>query len=527
MGNRCSTRAHLRNNDEDDLDSKGEPRRTDSKPGYESDDYVETTIEYYADEEEDVVVGGPGNSNTNAAAAAANGGGPAAQDGPQVKTPTAEGSGQSRALPNAKPGELEDDLPADQRHTYKVVEEGLKDACQELGITADWLVDKMIPDDFDTHFSSTFTFFQIRECFIRLVKNELNTNSMVEEWSSDPAKGLAFSSFQRHANNLSELITDAKANKSPIMKSWVRRGVDVREYKGKDVVMLHKNATEMEMMIAANSRRLMPFDDPDFRKELGNELKVLESWTKGEDKWTLAQVREYCNIIYDTLNVGEVDYIEQEIAKYSTCWGPPNRLAAHVLALTGAGIDALYEMYYEICKSHDFEDAEINNPYDLEEKLLYAEILGKDQKGKTVSNINMLPSSGCPFKMWQHLLLKLASIRGNTHVSPARLDSKTLEYKFNLNKTANAETLKILKGNPGGIKEVQRQIKKNMKKAVNQNFTLDKLKIKKLMLTERGLTPTFCINSFEDMLEFLVLVCVCGVCVRVFVRACVHVDVCV
>uniref|UniRef100_A0A7S2TN31 Uncharacterized protein n=1 Tax=Lotharella oceanica TaxID=641309 RepID=A0A7S2TN31_9EUKA len=289
------------------------------------------------------------------------------------------------------------------------------------------------------------------------------------------------------------------------MKSWIRRGVDVRKYKGKDVVMMHKNAAEVEMMIAANSRRLKPFDDAEFRKELANELDVLESWTKGEDTWTMEQVQEYCNIIYDTLNVAEIDYIEQEIAKYSTTWGPPNRLAGHVLSLTGAGTDALYEMYYEICKSHDFEDAEISNPYDLEEKLLYAEILGKDQKGKTVSNINMLPSSGCPFKMWQHLLLKLASIRGNTHVSPSRLDSKTLEYKFNLNKAANAETLKVLKDNPAGIKEIQRLVKKSMKKTINQNYTLSKLKIKKLMLTERGLTPTFCINSFEDMLEFLVL----------------------
>mmetsp|Transcript_40809 Transcript_40809/g.65591 ORF Transcript_40809/g.65591 Transcript_40809/m.65591 type:complete len:183 (+) Transcript_40809:2065-2613(+) len=140
--------------------------------------------------------------------------------------------------------------------------------------------------------------------------------------------------------------------------------------------------------------------------------------------------------------------------------------------------------------------------------LFYHEFLGKDKKGNSVPNINMLPHVGCPFKMWQHLLLKLAAIRGH-RVSHDNLDNKSLEFVFDLHKAANKEAIRLA-GELDFVREIRKEISRALKRHPKfskkiKSYKMDRLRIKKLILTDRGLTPQFCLNSFQDLMEFLLL----------------------
>jgi len=271
-------------------------------------------------------------------------------------------------------------------------------------------VDKMIPENVDKGFLSTFN--QMRQAFAILVKDDDQIQNYVLEWAADKERSAAFASFQRQARNLTELIMDAKRGHPSKLREWERKGVDIREYKERDTIMIHRNTPVFELMLTANNLRLHPFHLVEFRKALADDLAILQQWSQGKDiDKTL--VEEACEIIYETLKPREIESIEQEIQIYAACWGAPNRLAGHMLNLTDAGIDALFDMWTNICKVHGFHDLGISSPVELEEVLFYQEFLGKDKKGNDIPNINMLPHTGCPFKMWQHLLLKLAAIRGH------------------------------------------------------------------------------------------------------------------
>jgi len=392
-----------------------------------------------------------------------------------------------------------------EKRTIEIIDKYLNEACNEVGITSDWLINRMIPENLDKRFPSTFQ--HLRQAFERIVRNDDEVLRCLEEWSRDQERSAAFTTFQRQANNLTELILDAKSGDQRKIREWERHGVDVREYKGKDTVMIHKNTELFELMLTANVKKIPPFDHAEFRKALADDLDILQRWVKGgEVDKTLAE--EACEIIYETLKPEEIEYIEQVVQRHSACWGAPNRFAGHVINLTGPGMGGLFEIWTHICKTHGFWDEEISSPIKLEQILFYDEFLGKTSRGKNVPNINMLPHTGCPFKMWQHLLLKLASVRGH-EVSSENLDRKSLKLMYEIETAANEEALKLV-DKVREIKEIRKEVGRALKKTSTfgkkmKGFKMEILQIKRIILSERGLTPEFCLNSFQDMLEFLIL----------------------
>jgi len=467
-----------------------------------SDEYVETVVEFYDDGEEDAEekLGREKLQNFESSQ----------EEESRKNTPIRQK--QEENIPTRQREEHDEEAEEEydeqeklEKRTIEIVDQFLNTACLECGLTTDWLVDRMIPENVDKGFLSTFN--HMRQAFARLVKDDEQIQNYVFEWAADKERSTAFASFQRQARNLTELIMDAKRRHPSKLREWERRGVDIREYKGRDTIMIHKNTPVFELMLTANSIRLHPFDLMEFRKALADDLAILQQWSQGKDI-DKHLVEEACEIIYETLKPREIESIEQEIQIYATCWGAPNRLAGHLLNLTDAGTDALFDIWTNICKVHGFQDLDISSPVDLEEVLFYHEFLGKDKKGNSVPNINMLPHVGCPFKMWQHLLLKLAAIRGH-RVSHDNLDNKSLEFVFDLHKAANKEAIRLA-GELDFVREIRKEISRALKRHPKfskkiKSYKMDRLRIKKLILTDRGLTPQFCLNSFQDLMEFLLL----------------------
>ncbi|GAB5356981.1 hypothetical protein AAMO2058_000334600 [Amorphochlora amoebiformis] len=388
-----------------------------------------------------------------------------------------------------------------EKRTMRIFEKEFNRACEESGITPDWLIDRIIPENFGSrNYLSTFP--ELRDVFMKLVKDP-SSKALVREWASDHARASAFASFQRHARTLTDLISDVKSGIPRKLQTWIQHGVDVREYKGKNVVMMHKNTPVLELMIQANSRRIPPFQVDGFRKELPHELSLIDGWGKGKGA-DRAQVLEACDIVFDVLQDDEIEVIEMELSRHSTSWGAPNRLAGHVLNLTGAGMKGLYEMWESVCRSHQIVEADIKSSQNLEQILFYDELLGSED-GKPVYNIMMLPTVGCPFKLWRHLLLKLAKIRGY-NVQQEKLDNKALEYDYKLRKEANEEALSII-GECTNVTQIQNNVRRALKKipSYKKGFTMESIQVKRLILTDRGLTPQFIMNSFQDMLEYIIL----------------------
>mmetsp|Transcript_40809 Transcript_40809/g.65590 ORF Transcript_40809/g.65590 Transcript_40809/m.65590 type:complete len:321 (+) Transcript_40809:101-1063(+) len=310
MGGSCS-RTRSRN----ERDDKMENEAADS-----SDEYVETVVEFYDDGEEDAEekLGREKLQNFESSQ----------EEESRKNTPIRQK--QEENIPTRQREEHDEEAEEEydeqeklEKRTIEIVDQFLNTACLECGLTTDWLVDRMIPENVDKGFLSTFN--HMRQAFARLVKDDEQIQNYVFEWAADKERSTAFASFQRQARNLTELIMDAKRRHPSKLREWERRGVDIREYKGRDTIMIHKNTPVFELMLTANSIRLHPFDLMEFRKALADDLAILQQWSQGKDI-DKHLVEEACEIIYETLKPREIESIEQEIQIYATCWGAPNRV---------------------------------------------------------------------------------------------------------------------------------------------------------------------------------------------------------
>ncbi|GAB5359152.1 hypothetical protein AAMO2058_000520100 [Amorphochlora amoebiformis] len=263
----------------------------------------------------------------------------------------------------------------------------------------------------------------------------------------------------------------------------------------------------MELILLAVKKKLSPFVDSDFAHEMKRELKAVKSWIDGKEI-KRKKVRAACQILYDSLEDEELESLEQLLHINTAAWGYPNKLAGHVLNLTDVGMHGLFELWTELVKGNHSQPGRrdsikpILNQHHLHEILFYQEHSGKNEDKDFIKSIDKIPYGGYEYQMWQDRLLKLASIRGyNIHVHG--IVEKTMRERFHIRKKSNEIILEIIQ-DCDGLNDI-RQVVEEKLATFSEIFDIETLELKKLVLTDCGITPNFVLSMFMEFFEYIIL----------------------